>query len=150
MSLLGPLGILFWVGLAIFAVGHALFWPVLAKHGGLARETMLSVIFDEGSSMRRPEHRGDRVRFRVAVFLIGIGLMTFYTSLSVGDDRELRVCRQRCLSDGYFAGHFAASDRAKSLGRTERGCFCKTAAGAVVELEQRAVPGLLPPASSSR
>ena len=148
MQLLGPLGILFWVGLAIFAVGHGLFWPVLAKHGGLAREKMLSVIFDEDSPMRKPEARADRLRFRIAVFLIGIGLMTFYTSLSVGPDRELRVCQQRCLTAGHFGGFFAPSELAKQRGRDERGCFCKTQDGGTTELAQPEIPGLLP--SSSR
>lgn len=142
MSLLGPLGILFWLGLAIFGAGHALFWPVLAKHGGLERTKMLSVIFDEDSPMRRPEHRSDRIRFRVAVFLIGIGLMTFYTSLSVGEGRELRVCQQKCLAEGHFGGYFAPSELAKAKGRRERGCYCKTAEGGTVELRQPTIPGL--------
>jgi hypothetical protein len=150
MPLLGPLGILFWVGLAIFAVGHLLFWPVLAKHGGLTRETMLDVIFDEASPMRRPEHRADRLRFRASIFVIGIGLLTFYTALSVGTDRELKVCQQRCLAEGHFAGYFAPSELARAQGREARGCYCKTATGGTIEIAQPSLPGMLPSAAPSR
>jgi hypothetical protein len=149
MPLLGPLGILFWAGLAIFGAGHALFWPVLAKHGGLERTKMLSIIFDEDSPMRRPEHRADRVRFRVSVFLIGIGLMTFYTSLSVGEGRELRVCQQKCLAEGHFGGYFAPSENAKAKGKVQRGCYCKTNEGGAVELLQPTIPGLTDPTPPS-
>jgi hypothetical protein len=151
MPLLGPLGILFWAGLAIFGAGHALFWPVLAKYGGIERTKMLSVIFDEDSPMRRPENRPDRMRFRVSVFLIGIGLMTFYTSLSVGEGRELRVCQRKCLAEGHFGGYFAPSEHAKAMGRVERGCYCKTNEGGTVELLQPKIPGLndLPPSPAA-
>lgn len=144
MALLGPLGILFWAGLAIFAVGHALFWPVLSKHGGLTRETMLDVIFDEDSPMRRPEAKADRWRFRIAVFLIGIGLMTFYTSLSVGENRELKVCQKACLNAGHYAGYFAPSEIARAEGRVERGCFCKTMAGGTAEIPPTKLPDIPP------
>jgi hypothetical protein len=145
MPLLGPLGILFFVGLALCGVGNLLAFRAIARHDGLRRERMLFVIFDPESPMQRPEARADRRKFRLGVFLIGFGLVTFYTALSTGDERELRVCVDRCHRAGYVGGRFGESGEPSPSGRRLRACYCVGPAGSV-ELKQDRLP-LSPSAS---
>jgi hypothetical protein len=145
MPLLGPLGILFFAGLALCGVGNLLAFRAIARHDGLRRERMLFVIFDPESPMQRPEARADRRKFRLGVFLIGIGLVTFYTALSTGDERELRVCVDRCHRAGYVGGRFGEAGERAPSGRPLRACYCVGPAGSV-ELKQDRLP-LSPSAS---
>ncbi|MCC6647824.1 MAG: hypothetical protein IT374_19935 [Polyangiaceae bacterium] len=125
MELLGPFGLLFWVGLAVWVLAGAAIFVLLGRYGGLDRSRTLSVVFDDDSPMKAPGARRDRVMFRVAVFAGGFGLMTLFTGLSVGDARDLRVCTQRCQLRGYPKGKFAPSAVDKGPdGKPARGCFC--------------------------
>ncbi len=140
MALLGPLGILFWVGLALFAAGHMLFWPVLAKYGGLERTKTLFVVFDNDSPMNAPDAKPDRWRFRIGVYLIGFGLVTFYSGLSTGEAQELRVCRNACIRQSLWGGYFAPSLTEKTpAGKPLRACWCIGPVGSV-ELQQDSLP----------
>lgn len=141
MELLGPFGILFWVGLAVWVAASAALFVVLGKHGGLDRSRTLSVVFDDDSPMKAPGARRDRWVFRVSLFVGGFGLMTLFTGLSVGDARDLRVCTQRCQQKGYFVGRFAPSEVDKTpSGKPVRGCFCVGPAGSQ-ELRAEPPPG---------
>ncbi len=145
MPMLGPLGILFFAGLALVGAGNWLAFRALARHDGLRRERMLFVVFDPESPMKQPGARADRRRFRVGVYLIAIGIVTFYTALTTGDDRELRVCVDRCHRAGYIGGRFGESEARAPSGRPLRGCFCVGPAGSV-ELKQAPLP--LPPGAA--
>ena len=75
MTLLGPFGLLFAAGAAMYAAGFWLVYKMLGRHGGLDRSRTLSVVFGEDSPMKRPEARGDRMRFRAGVFLMAFGVI---------------------------------------------------------------------------
>lgn len=139
MPLLGPLGILFFFGLALVGLGNWLFFTALARHDGLRRERVLFVVFDPDSPMKRPEAKADRIRLRVGAYLIGFGLVTFYTAMSTGDQRELMVCSDRCHRAGYLGGRFGLSETMGPSGRPLRACFCVGPAGSV-ELKQEPLP----------
>lgn len=148
MPLLGPLGILFFAGLALIGVGNWLFFRTLARHDGLRRDRMLFVIFDPESPMKRPEARRDRLKFGLGAYLIGFGLVTFYTALSTGDERELYVCVDRCHRAGYVGGRFGPSEAKAPSGRPLRACYCVGPAGSV-ELRQEPLPLPSSPAGAS-
>ncbi len=148
MALLGPFGILFFVGLAMFFGGAVVVFSMLGRYGGLERTKTLDVVFAEESAMRRPEARADRVKFRAGVFVAGFGLMTLFTALTVGEASELRVCNRRCLQKGLGRGVFAPSAVDKDAhGRPLRGCWCVSPRGSS-ELRPEPLPGL--PADGSR
>jgi len=131
MPLLGPFGLLFFVGLALFFAGNAVVWSLLGRYGGLDRSRTLFVVFDPDSPMKAPSARTDRRRFRFGVYTVGFGLLTFYTALSVGDARELRVCVDQCHRAGYAGGRFGPSTKPGSPTPAPRACFCVTPAGSV-------------------
>lgn len=142
LELLGPFGILFFAGLALWALGFLIVWRMLAKHGGLDRQKTLHVVFDDDSPMKAPEAKGDRMTFRIGVFMGAIGLMTLFTGISVGDARELRVCVQKCQLAGYVGGKFAPSAIDKDpSGKPRRGCFCTTPTGSI-ELQRDQLPSV--------
>lgn len=142
LELLGPFGILFFVGLAMFFGGAGTMFVILGRYGGLDRSRTLSVVFDDDSTMKKPGARGDRIKFRIGVFVAAFGMMTLFTGLSVGDARELRVCDRRCMLKGLGRGAFAPSGVDKDAkGKPLRGCFCVSAAGST-ELRPEALPGL--------
>ncbi len=144
MELLGPFGVLFWVGLVVWLGAGAALFVVIGKYGGLDRTKTLSVVFDEDSPMKAPGARRDRWIFRVSVFVGGFGLMTLFTGLSVGDARDLRVCTQRCQQAGYLRGKFAPSEVDKlPSGKPMRGCFCVGPDG-TRELPHQELPGARP------
>jgi hypothetical protein len=148
MPLLGAFGWFFFAGLAMFALGHLLFWTTLARHDGLDRSRTMHVVFDDDSPMKRPENRRDRLLFRAGVFLIAMGLMTFFTALSVGDERELRLCTQKCHERGQN-GRFAPSGTVRdAAGQPVRACWCVSATGST-ELPQETLPPLAPPGAPS-
>ena len=123
-------GALFWAGFALIAIGGALVGTVLSRHGGLDRTRTLSVVFSDTSPMRTVP--GDRLRFRVGVFLIGFGMINLFSALSVGEGRELRVCGDLCRLSGHGAGHFAPSDSEKDgVGQPLRACWCATPTGSI-------------------
>jgi hypothetical protein len=147
MPLLGPLGIFFFAGLALVAAGNWLAFRALARHDGLRRERVLFVVLDPESPLKRPEARRDRFRFRLGVYLVGFGLVTFYTALSTGDERERQVCSDRCHRAGYLGGRFGPSaTEFDGAGRPRRACFCVGPAGSV-ELKQTPLPLPSSPAS---
>ncbi len=147
MPLLGAFGWFFFVGFGMFVLGHLLFWSAIARHNGLDRSRTLHVIFDEDSPMKRPEHRRDRLVFRAGVFLIAMGMMTLFTALSVGDERELRLCSQKCHERGEN-GRFAPSAVVKDgAGHPVRACWCVSATGST-ELPQESIPPLVPSGAS--
>ena len=143
MELTGPAGILFWVGLLMFGIGNALAWTMISKYGGLDRTKTLFVVFDDESPMKAPSAKADRWRFRVGVYLIGFGLVTFYTGMSTGELRELQVCRRECQKAGYWGGAFAPSQQASSASSVptpalgpygpspNRACWCASPQGSV-------------------
>lgn len=142
MELLGPFGVLFWVGLAVWGAAGAALFVILGKYGGLDRSKTLSVVFDEDSPMKAPGARRDRLIFRASLFIGGFGLMTLFTGLSVGDARDLRVCTQRCQQKGFAVGRFAPSEVDKTpSGKPVRGCFCVGPAGSQ-ELRPELPPAL--------
>src|SRR4051812_5722717 len=98
MPLTGPLGILFWVAVVQLAIGNWMVFTRLARHGGLERTKTLSVVFDEDSPLKTSP--GDYRIFTLGVFMIGFGLVTFYTALSTGDQRELYLCQTACRKEG--------------------------------------------------
>jgi hypothetical protein len=147
MPLLGPLGILFFAGLAFVALGNYFAFTALARHDGLRRDRLLFVVLDPESPMKQPAARRDRQKFRVGVYLIGFGLVTFYTALSTGDERERAVCSDRCHRAGYLGGRFGPSaTNVGPSGGPARACYCVTPTGSV-ELKQAPLP--LPSASAS-
>lgn len=145
MDLLGFGGGLFLLGIAMFWAGLGLVWWQLGRHGGLDKTRTLHVMFDDSSPMRRPENRRDRTLFRAGVFLAGLGMVTIYTGVSTGDQRELAVCNQACRRDGYWGGRFApsATERQGNSNRPQRACWCVGPAGSV-EIPQA---NLRPPSS---
>jgi hypothetical protein len=150
MPLLGAFGWFFFVGAAMFVLGHLLFWTTLARHDGLDRSRTLHIVFDDDSPMKRPENWRDRLIFRASVFLIAMGMMTFFTALSVGDERERRLCTQKCHERGQNGGRFAPSATVKDAsGQPVRACWCVSPAGST-ELPQETLPPLVPSAAPSR
>lgn len=136
MELLGLGGLLFWAGVLMFWAGLGLVWTRVKRHGGLDRTRTLHVVFDDDSPMKRPEHRRDRWLFRLGAFLAVFGMMTIYTSTSVGDERDRRVCVETCRRLGHATGRFAPSGlQRRPDGTPERGCYCVGPAGSV-ELPQ--------------
>lgn len=146
MALLGAFGIVFWSGLALVGVGNLLALRALDRHGGLTRKKLLWVVFDEASPMKQPAAAGDRTKFRVGVFLIGFGLVNLYTSISVGPEREARICDNRCRLAGHLKGEFGEKPAASAGEPPIRTCFCVTPTGSV-ELEQ---PDLALPSAPPR
>lgn len=148
MELLGIGGILFWTGLLMCTGGFSLVWMTLARHHGLERSRTLQVIFDEDSPMKRPEHRRDRMLFRVGVFVAGFGVMNVFTALSLGEDRERAVCNRTCQRQGYLGGRFAPSTSEKDpkTHRPQRACWCVGPAGSL-ELPPAGLP-FVPPIPS--
>ncbi len=146
MDLLGVGGILFWLGIAMSAVGVRLAWAMVARHGGLDRTQTLHVIFDDESPMKRPEHRGDRVRFRAGVILAALGLVNLFTGVTTGAEREQAVCGRTCRRQGHWGGRFApsAKERIPGTDLPQRACWCVGPAGSI-ELP----PLGLPPSPSS-
>ena len=145
MPLLGFFGILFWAGIAMWIAGFIVVYRLLAKHGGLDRGRTLDVVFGEDSPMKRPEAGHDRMFFRIGVFVMGFGLMTLFSGISVGEERELRVCVMACRHRGFMTGRFAPSevDRDAS-GKPLRGCFCVSPTGSA-ELRRDETTPLRPP-----
>ena len=135
MPLTGPFGILFWVAVVQLAIGNWLVFTMLSKHGGLDRTKTLFVVFDPDSPMKADAAKSDRWRFRIGVYMVGFGLMTFYTALSTGDQRELQICQTACRREGYGGGQFAPSQKQAPGAQPQRACWCIGPAGSI-ELEQ--------------
>jgi hypothetical protein len=130
-------GGLFWAGFAMIVVGGWLVGSVLSRHGGLERTKTLEVIFSDESSMRTTP--GDRMKFRIGAFVVCFGMMTVFSALSVGDERERRVCNDLCHYAGHASGHFAPStvevDAVSKL--PLRACWCTTPTGSIELRPQR-------------
>lgn len=94
------------VGVAFFLVGAALFMAMLFANGGAPRGRQLPVL---GKLLSGALGAGKRTLTLVSLALIGFGACTSFAGVASKDRERARLCRERCVAEGYAEGRIGPS-----------------------------------------